>query len=291
MPAIGAVSVLSTGSVKIRPQHAESDGSPAAWWLFTSRRWTRDLPINVFVIEHDAGLVLFDAGQDRGSVTDPGYFPRGIAGFIFRRLARFSVGEDQTVVAGLLKLGYTAEQVHTVVLSHLHQDHIGGIADLPNARIVVSDAEWKQLDSPTAEITGFLIDHIRQPGLHWEFVTPQPSSDAHIAPFETAHDLFGDGSLLLLPTPGHTAGSLSMLVNRDGLPTLLLVGDLTYDVELLAAGRIPGLGQRGQVRRSSAAVLELQRRRPGLVILAAHDPAASSLLTRANGARANGAGA
>lgn len=286
MPPLGAVSVFSTGSVKIRPQHAKSDGSPAAWWLLTSRRWTRDLPINVYAIEHDKGLVLFDAGQDRRSVTDPGYFPSGVPGFIFRRLARFSIAEDQTVVAGLGALGYAADQVHTVVLSHLHQDHIGGIADLPNARIVVSDAEWKQLDSPTAEITGFLVDHIRQPGLRWEFVTPLPHLDESIAPFETAHDLFGDGSLMLLPTPGHTAGSLSMLVNRGGLSPLLLVGDLTYDVELLATGGVPGLGRRASVRRSSAAVLELQRRHPGLVILAAHDPAASSLLARANGARA-----
>jgi N-acyl homoserine lactone hydrolase len=286
MATITAVSAISTGSVKIRPQHVESDGTPALWWLLTSRRWTRDLPINVYVIEHEAGLVLFDTGQDRDSVTDSGYFPRGLAGLVFRRLARFAIGADETLAVGLERLGYSVADVHTVVLSHLHQDHIGGIADLPNARIVVSDAEWALLDSPTAEVTGFLLDHIRLPGLRWERVTPAPTADASIAPFEAALDLFGDGSLMLLPTPGHTAGSLSMLVTREGLPPLLLVGDLTYDVQLLAAGRVPGLGSRGELRRSAAAVLELQRRRPGLVILAAHDPAAAGMLADANEVRA-----
>jgi glyoxylase-like metal-dependent hydrolase (beta-lactamase superfamily II) len=281
MPRIGNVKVISTGQVWIRPQHAERDRTPILWWLLTSRRWTRSLPINVYVIEHEGGLVLFDTGQDRRSVTDADYFPGGIAGLLYRRLAKFTIGEHDTVTAGLERLGYSADQVHTAIVSHLHQDHMGGIRELQNARIVVSAAEWRELDSPLAQVEGFLVEHIRIPGLKWHQVTPEPSEDAAIAPFDSAHDVFGDGSLLLLPTPGHTAGSLSLLVNRDAGPPLLLVGDLTYDVELLAAGRIPGMGRRSGVRRSTELVRELQRRRPGLTVLAAHDPAASALLDAA----------
>jgi N-acyl homoserine lactone hydrolase len=127
MKPIKRVSVVSTGLVRIRPQHAESDGSPMAWWLFTSRRWTAPLPINVYVIEHERGLVLFDTGQDRRSVTDSNYFPRGLARLIFRRLARFSIAPEQTLAAQLERIGYTLADVKVAVLSHLHQDHIGGI--------------------------------------------------------------------------------------------------------------------------------------------------------------------
>ena len=88
---VGAVSVLSTGIVEIRRQHVESDGSPLLWWLLTARDWSAPRPINVYVIEHEHGLVLFDTGQDRASVTDPAYFPRGIPGFLYRRLARFEI--------------------------------------------------------------------------------------------------------------------------------------------------------------------------------------------------------
>jgi N-acyl homoserine lactone hydrolase len=68
------VSVVSTGQVQIRPDHLASTWRPTAWWLLASRRWTGRRPINAYVIEHRDGLVLFDTGQDRASVTDPGYF-------------------------------------------------------------------------------------------------------------------------------------------------------------------------------------------------------------------------
>ena len=88
---ITRVSVISTGTVDIRPQHIRSTGTPALWWVMTSRRWSGPRPINVYVVERADGLVLFDTGQDRVSVTDPGYFPRsGLTGLIYRRLARFS---------------------------------------------------------------------------------------------------------------------------------------------------------------------------------------------------------
>lgn len=281
MSSVRKVSVLSTGSVQIRPQHVKGDGSPLLWWLMTSRRWSQELPINVYVIEHENGLVLFDTGEDRRAVTDPGYFPGGFAGLIFRRLAKFRIGQGDTLTEQLARIGYDAGDVTTAIVSHLHQDHIGGLRELPNARILVSAAEWTQLDASDAEVKGFLLDHIRVPSFNWTQITPEPSADASIAPFTHSHDVFGDGSLLLVPTPGHTAGSLSLLVERGSLAPLLLVGDLTYDVDVMASGHIPGLGERAQVRRSSRAVLELQKRRDGLVVLAAHDPAASDMLARA----------
>ena len=60
-----------------------------------------------------------------------------------------------------------------------------------------------------------------------------------IAPFTCAHDLFGDGTLVLVPTPGHTAGSLSLLLRQDGIPPMLFVGDLCYSTELLERVRSP----------------------------------------------------
>src|SRR5215470_7869628 len=104
--AVTAVSVVSTGTVDIRPQHLRSTGTPMMWWLLTARGWTSPRPINAYVIEHRNGLVLFDAGQDRASVTDPGYFPSGFTGFLYRRLARFDIAADQTLTARLATTGY-----------------------------------------------------------------------------------------------------------------------------------------------------------------------------------------
>jgi hypothetical protein len=90
---IRAVSVVSTGTVEIHPEHAYGTRKPLYWWLLTSRKWLPPRPINVHVIKHVKGLVLFDTGQDRASVTDDSYFPGGFTGIIYDRLARFHVGE------------------------------------------------------------------------------------------------------------------------------------------------------------------------------------------------------
>src|SRR4051795_6202378 len=94
---IARVSVISTGTVAIRPEHVGPTRKNLYVWLFTSRRWTEPLPINAYVIEHRKGLVLFDTGQDRASVTDPHYFPGGVNGLVYSRLAKFDIGPDQTL--------------------------------------------------------------------------------------------------------------------------------------------------------------------------------------------------
>ena len=276
---IRAVELLSTGTVDIHPQHAYRGRAPVYWWVLTSRSWLTDRPINVFVIDHADGLVLFDTGQDRASITDPEYFPSGPLGHFYRRLARFAIGPDETLSAQLERLGYTAADVAVAVLSHLHQDHIGGLKELRNARIVVADSEHELLNSRTDEARGVLSRHIDLPGLRWDRIRFRPLGDPDIAPFTDGYDLMGDGSMVLLPTPGHTPGSLSMLVRRPGRDPLLMVGDLTYDAAAMEHDHtLSGVGPRRQLRESTERVLELKTRHPDLRILGAHDPAAAATL-------------
>ena len=227
--------------------------------------------------------MLFDIGQDRASVTDPGYFPGGMTGVLYGRLARFEISPAESLSAGLGRLGYAAGDVTTAVLSHLHQDHIGGLAELDHADIVVSQAEWDTLSSPLPAMRGLMRRHIDLPGLRWRRITAEPAEDPGLAPFRSGHDLFGDGSLVLLPTPGHTPGSMSLLVRRPGLPPLMMVGDVTYDAHLLEAGHVPGVGSRRRLRETTAMINTMRQRNPGLVILPAHDPGAASRLAQAAG--------
>ncbi len=275
---IRSVVSISTGSVRIHPEHAAGSRWPTAVWLLLSRTWGPARPVHCFIIEHRDGLVLFDTGEDPASVSDPAYFPvRGPAGLLYRRLARFDLGPEDGVAGELKAAGYSPEDVRIVVLSHLHLDHVGGLADLRHARIVVDEAEWRQLERRRPEMRGYLRRHIDVPGLRWERIGFSATEETDLAPFTTRHDLVGDGSLVLIPTPGHTAGSLSMVVRGAG-GALLLVGDLAYDASSMDRGVVPGVGDRAQIRISTQRVLELATRLGGAAILPAHDPTTAGRL-------------
>src|SRR4051794_6932403 len=126
--AVKAVSVISTGTVRIHPEHPYGTRKPLCWWLLTSRRWTLPRPINVYVIEHTKGLILFDTGQDRASITDDSYFPGGFTGYLYHRLARFDIGEDDTLTPQPAPPGHAPAHVGTPDVAPPHQDPTRGAA-------------------------------------------------------------------------------------------------------------------------------------------------------------------
>jgi N-acyl homoserine lactone hydrolase len=82
----------------------------------------------------------------------------------------------------------------------------------------------------------------------------RPVDATATAPFTAAHDVFGDGSLLLVSTPGHAPVSLSMLPTSGGDGPIIFVDNLTYDLEKFAAGRVPGVGKGRALLESTNAV-------------------------------------
>ena len=89
--------------------------------------------------------------------------------------------------------------------------------------------------------------------------------------------------MILLPTPGHTKGSISMLIRQEGWDPILLVGDLTYETALLDQGIVPGTGDKATLLASFAKVQRLRQRLPNLTIVASHDPSAEVALSQATG--------
>lgn len=278
---VRSVRVLSVGEVSLRPNNVVGTGAPMLWWTFTSRRWTQPLPVNVALIEHDRGWVLWDTGQAPGAADTPReYFPGGLVGAVYARQVKSALDPGQRLDAQLQAAGVAASDLALVAVSHLHYDHAGNV-DLfagTGVPVLVSAQEWELASSRSPENHGILTRHLALTEVGWTSVTFSPTDDPALAAFASAHDVFSDGSLVLLPTPGHSPGSMSLLVRREGAPPLLFVGDVTYDATLLEQGTIPDVGDRAIQRDTYRRIAELSNALPGLRIIAGHDPRAADLL-------------
>ncbi|WNM26440.1 N-acyl homoserine lactonase family protein [Demequina capsici] len=276
-PEIDVVA-LNCGRVRVRPKNIRGTGTPMLWWTLTARTWSQWLPVHAFLVSHPQGTLLFDTGQSPASLA-PGYYPRGLVGWVFRRQAEFQVEAEHGLTAQLTAAGSSIAEVDLVAVSHLHQDHAGNVALFGESPVLLSRAEHDLLSEKDPSLHGVLVDHVG--AANYRPVDFPPPADPDLAMFEGAHDVFGDGALVLVPTPGHTSGSMSLLVRRAGAAPLLLVGDLTYDPALLEDGIVPDVGDRRAQREASRRVRELIEALPGLVVLAAHDPEAEARLTSA----------
>lgn len=281
-PPILSVQVLSCGQAEQHKEHRYGSRLPQLWWVFFGRSWV-PLPLQAFLIQHRDGLVLFDTGIDPAILFDKHYIKQAIGRFLLPRIFRFHLKETDRIDHVLAAAGVEAGGIRTAVISHLHFDHVGGIAQIPQAELLVSDREWAILSEPQPEREWILREHIEIPSAKWRQIAFKPTDDPLFEGFDGIHDVAGDGSMVLLPTPGHTAGSMSMLVRRDGWDPILLVGDLTYETALLEKDIVPGTGDREALLASFAQVRRLKDRLPGLAIVASHDFGAEAAIARATG--------
>ncbi|WP_290810192.1 N-acyl homoserine lactonase family protein [Halovivax sp.] len=167
-----------------------------------------------FLIEHPEATVLFDAGISHELVADPGeYGPHGAA-----HMADFleTLELEAPVVEQLADLGFEPGDVEHVVLSHLHTDHAGNVDRFPDAEVHVHVDELRYAWWPDPAQDPFYLDGdlaaLRAP-------------DATVTEVSGRTDLLGDGSVEIVPTPGHSPGHQSLVVDL-GDETVILAGDV-----------------------------------------------------------------
>jgi len=265
------VHALSTGLVQVRrPQMASRRGGPGGLAdMLLDPEWSGWLPIHVWVIEHDEGIIVVDTGET-ARVHDRGYHPRWHP--FYRRAARFSVRPEEELGPQLRALGIASRDIRHVVLTHLHTDHAGGLAHAIGSRVWVSRGEYERAGGMSGRIQGYL-PHRWPKWWQPDFVRfdRQP-----FGAFEGAMPLTARGDVLIVPTPGHTPHHVSVLVLGD--PSLLLAGDTSYNQQLLLAGAIDGVSpDRHVTHRTHARILAFAHERP-LVYLPSHDPEAAARL-------------
>jgi glyoxylase-like metal-dependent hydrolase (beta-lactamase superfamily II) len=147
----------------------------------------------------------------------------------------------------------------TILMTHLHFDHTAGLRDFPGTRLLISRPEWEAFHSGRPLLHGYEPKHVRE-----------QNHTIELLDYEEA-DLFGDGSVRLLPTPGHTLGHLSLLVRTASGP-VLVCGDAIYTLDNLKPGHEPLHCEDREAWRRS--VDTLRARTDGAVVIPGHDPAA-----------------
>jgi N-acyl homoserine lactone hydrolase len=231
-------------------------------------RW-RTVPCPVFLIHHPGiGPVVVDTGL-HPSVSAR---PHENLGRLYARFARPRLEPGADAPAQLRARGLDSKSVPVVILTHLHLDHASTIAEFPNSTFVVSEAEWEAATTDRRPLLrGYRREHFDYAFDYRTLSYDRPNITSY-ATFGRTFDLFGDGSVRLASTPGHTAGHQSVicrLSERD----LVIAGDAIYTRRQLDGGPEPARVVDPHTWRRS--LRELQRfgqRYPQAVIVPGRDP-------------------
>lgn len=268
------VHAIQTGTVAIKGSQREGRGHGLQRRLnmLLDKAWTEPLPIYAWVIEHPKGVIVVDTGEtSRTSV--PGYFPRWHP--YYRSGVREWVQAQEEVGPQLRALGITPKDIRWLVMTHLHTDHAGGLHHFPGVEILVSRKEYNDARGIAGRIGGYLPN--RWP--EWfaprlvDFI-PEP-----FGPFAGHHSLTQAGDVVLVPTPGHTPGHLSVIV-QDSEQALFLAGDTSYTQDLLLKGKIDGVSGNESAARHTLQNIQQYLSTTPTVYLPSHDPEAAQRLNQ-----------
>lgn len=237
------------------------------------------LPAGFAIIEHPTlGLALFDTGYSTRLVSETRRFP----GRLHALATRSVIHPQETARSQVEALGFSADDVRHIVISHFHADHISGLADFPRARFLFSRAELESVRHKrglgrllAAFVPGLLPEDFekRASPLDWGRAEPLPSE---LAPFERGLDLAADGSLLAVELPGHTAGHFGLFVQEPGGSWTLLAGDACWlgrgFRENLMPSRLvsPIFASWADTKSTLAKLHGLHLRRPDIAIVPSH---------------------
>jgi glyoxylase-like metal-dependent hydrolase (beta-lactamase superfamily II) len=234
-----------------------------------SREDWPELPVQAFLVEHPgAGLVLIDTGFHAAVAVDPRQGMGRLGGLVFKDLRMDS---EQAVPGQLRERGLDPDAVGTVVMTHLHADHASGIAQFPDATFVVSSAEWAAA-ADGGSTDGYIkrqFDH----AFDYRLLDFESAAADSFASFGRSLDLFGDGSVRIVFTPGHTAGHCSVvlrLAERD----VLLTADAAYSQRTIADTALPYKTQdEHRFRRSLREIQLYVEQNPDALVIPGHDMA------------------
>jgi glyoxylase-like metal-dependent hydrolase (beta-lactamase superfamily II) len=225
----------------------------------------RDSVSTAVLVRHPQGDLLIDTGLGRTIAVQTREFP-----LLFRLgtdLVLSKPAADQLDAAG-----YDRKQLRYILLTHAHWDHASGVPDFPGVAVLVTAAERRCIDEggwATATARGIDASVLRE----YEF------NGGPYLGFNQSRDLYGDGSIVIVPAPGHTPGSVVVFVTLPGDVRYAFIGDLLWQLEglLEREGRLwfeaKQLGESSaELQQSLLRMSAIVTRYPQITIVPSHDP-------------------
>jgi len=255
------IHALSTGTVRVKESFLFARPGPTRQLrIFLPGPFSDPLPIHLWVVEHAGRRILVDTGET-ATVNDVPF-------------ARFDVGPQDELPAALAAAGLEPGDIDTTVLTHLHCDHMDGAVHLGGRPVLVQDTELKFAHSRQSR---FFQRVLRQPipdGVDFEPM----ALGGPFGAFAASRPLTDDGRVLVVATPGHTPGHVSVLCIDDEGHHVLLAGDATDTLEQLLARRPDAVGPKPAVSVETCDRILRHAAEHPLIYLPSHDPQSATRL-------------
>ncbi|MGE6261285.1 N-acyl homoserine lactonase family protein [Heyndrickxia sporothermodurans] len=257
------VHILHTGKVLIDRALAYREKSfhpaPYTGW-FRGKNKKIWVPVSSYLIEHPKGLILVDNGWHEEIRLDQRKHLGGLAYSMFKG----ELPEGESIAEQLKDLGIQSKDLDFVILTHMHSDHVSGLRHVCNAKkILTSELEWNAAHKRLGYIKSM-----------WANITIDTFKwmDIPYGPFKKGYDLFGDGTIYLVFTPGHSDGLISLLVQmKNGW--LVLASDVGYSERSWKEMVLPGITTDKMAAYQSLKWLQDFSQKPECVrVIANHDP-------------------
>lgn len=257
------VHIFHTGKVRVDIAIPYKERNPlAVTGLFRGNDKKIDLPVSCYLIEHPRGRVLIDSGWHSKYVTEK---PHRFFGLL-DQISTPIIQEGESIDCQLEKMGLKPSDIDYLFFSHMDFDHTSGLALLCGIRSIQASEE---------EISDSKKYFFRYVKTNWDFADVKPFryDKKGIGPVGKSYDVFGDGSILLVNTPGHTHGLFSAVIKNNG-KYVVLAGDTVYTQKSIQNKLIPGFTVDAKLAKKSLEwICECAADANCILVAANHDPA------------------